>query len=552
MTPKPITHNTLFYGDNLPILREYIASESIDLVYLDPPFNSNRSYNVLFKEESGKGSESQITAFDDTWHWGPQAEALYDELVTKINDHVGQMIGALRGAIGENQMMAYLVMMAVRLVELHRVLKPTGSLYLHCDPTASHYLKIILDTIFDVRNFRNEIVWQRTNIHSDSKTWSAVSDAIFFYSKSGTFAWNPVYLPHSEQHISSKYRGRDSDGRAYTLSDMTSPNPRPNMMYDWKGYPFPQNGWRYSKETMAKLDADGRIWYPDDKSKRPRLKRFLDEMSGRLLGNVWTDIPPINSQAAERLGYPTQKPLALLERIISASSNPGDVVLDPFCGCGTTVAAAQKLGRQWIGIDITHLAINPQKYRLKTSFGLAAKKDYEVIGEPTDLAAARQLAHDDKHQFQAWAVSLVGGMYRGSGGIAKSAKKGADKGVDGVIPYLDDKRAAQQVIVQVKGEREKVGSPVIRDLKGTMSREKAEIGIVIALEPPTRDAIIEATSAGKYKPTWWNECDRVQIFTIEKLLHGDKVKMPPPPDPYKPAPKVSIQHGVQSALDLGT
>jgi site-specific DNA-methyltransferase (adenine-specific) len=362
--------NTLYYGDNLAILRDYIADESVDLIYLDPPFNSARSYNVLFKHESGDAAEAQLKAFDDTWHWGQEAEHTYHELVTKGLPPVADMIGAMRQFIGDNQMMAYLVMMAARLAELHRVLKPTGSLYLHCDPTASHYLKVILDTIFGAQNYRNEIVWQRTNVHSDSKTWSHVSDIIFFYSKSGHFTWNPIYLPHSEEYVDDKYRYRDDDGRAYTLDNMTSPNPRPNMMYEWKGHASPPNGWRYSRETMAKLDAEGRIWYPEDKTKRPRLKRYLDEMPGRLLSNIWTDINPINSQAQERLGYPTQKPVALLERIISASSNPGDVVLDPFCGCGTTIAAAQKLGRHWIGIDITNLAIALQKYRLQDAYGL--------------------------------------------------------------------------------------------------------------------------------------------------------------------------------------
>jgi adenine specific DNA methylase Mod len=216
-------------------------------------------------------------------------------------------------------MMAYLVMMTPRLMELHRVIKPTGSIYLHCDPTAGHYLKIIMDTIFGTENFRNEIVWKRTNVHSDAKRWSPVNDSILYYAKSNRFVWNPQHLPHSETHIASKYRLVDERGRRYTLSDMTSPNPRPNMMYEWKGFPSPQMGWRYSKETMAKLDAEGRIWYPDDRSRRPRLKRFLDEMPGTVVTSNWTDIDPINSQAAERLGYPTQKPVTLLKRIIPRS-----------------------------------------------------------------------------------------------------------------------------------------------------------------------------------------------------------------------------------------
>ena len=468
--PKPITQNTLFYGDNLPIFREHISDETIDLIYLDPPFNSNRSYNVLFKEENGEEAQSQITAFEDTWHWGADAARIYHELIQNTPAKVATMLGALRDFIGENQMMAYLVMMTARLIELHRVLKPTGSIYLHCDPTASHYLKIVMDTIFGFENFRNEIIWQRTNVHSDSKTWSAVNDTILFYTKTDTFIWNPIYLHHSEEHIKSKYRNTDADGRRYTLSDMTSPNPRPNMMYEWKGFPYPPNGWRYSKETMAKLDAEGRIWYPEDKTKRPRLKRYLEEMAGNLVTTVWTDINPLNSQAQERLGYPTQKPIALLERILQASSNEGDLILDPFCGCGTAIAAAQKLNRKWVGIDITHLSISLMKYRLKDSFGLIEKKDYTVVGEPEDLSDAHQLAKDDRYQFQWWALSLVQAKPLGNEAGGKEGKKGSDKGIDGVINFIDDKGKAQHVLIQVKSGHVKSGD--VRDLRGIINTKK--------------------------------------------------------------------------------
>jgi len=548
----PIDKNTLFYGDNLDILRQHVESESVDLIYLDPPFNSSRSYNVLFKDESGREAEAQLTAFEDTWHWTPATEQTYHDLVTLGDARVSSLISALRQSIGVNQMMAYLVMMAARLVELHRVLKPTGSLYLHCDPTASHYLKILLDAIFDAEQFRNEIIWQRTNVHSDSKTWSNVSDTIFFYTKSGRFTWNPVYLPHSEEYLDSKYRYHDPDGRLYTLDNMTSPNPRPNMMYEWKGHASPPNGWRYSKETMAKLDAEGRIWYPSDKSKRPRLKRYLDEMPGRLLGNVWTDINPINSQAQERLGYPTQKPVALLERIIQVSSNPGDVVLDPFCGCGTAIVAAHKLGRKWIGIDITHLSIALQKYRLKDSFGLAEKQDYAVQGEPEDLPSAQQLAHDDRYQFQWWALSLIKARPLGesrpdrSGDpkgrprpVRSEGKKGADRGIDGVITFIDDaSRRAKQILVQVKSGQVKAGD--VRDLRGTVEREEAALGVLITLEAPSRAMQTEAASAGVYhSPGWERDYPRLQILTIADLLAGAaQVHMPPASITFKQADKV--------------
>ena len=535
--PKPITENTLFYGDNLPVLRQYVPDESVDLVYLDPPFNSNRSYNVLFKQEGGAESEAQIAAFEDTWHWNEATQATFHDLMSSAPAHVAAMIDALRGFIGHNQMMAYLVMMAARLVELHRVLKPTGSLYLHCDPTASHYLKIVLDAIFGIRNYRNEIVWQRTNVHSDSKTWSNVSDTIFFYTRSDNFTWNSIYLPHSEKHVQSKYANIDESGRRYTLDNMTSPNPRPNMMYEWKGHASPPNGWRYSRETMTRLDTEGRIWYPDDKSKRPRLKRYLDEMPGTLVGTVWTDINPINSQAAERLGYPTQKPLALLERIIAASSNPGDVVLDPFCGCGTTIAAAQKLGRRWIGIDVTQLSIALQKSRLQAMFPDLA---YRVIGEPTTFDDARRLAHDDRFQFQWWALSLIRARPFGGEAGSKTGKKGADKGIDGVITFVDDNsHKAKRVIVQVKSG--KVSSADIRNLVGTLDREGAAIGAFITLQEPTRDMRTEAASAGYYHaPVWDRHFARVQLLTVAGLLDGTaRLEMPPVAyTTFKEAPRV--------------
>lgn len=545
---KIITENTLFYGDNLDILRGYLIDECVDLIYLDPPFNSNRNYNVLFKDEHGLDSEAQITAFEDTWHWTVDTEHTYYHLITHGPDNIASLITALRSFIGTNQMMAYLVMMTIRLIELRRVLKPTGSLYLHCDPTASHYLKIILDTIFGLQNFRNEIIWKRTNVHSDAKHWSPVSDTILFYTKGGRFTWNAPYAPHSENHIESKYSATDSDGRHYTLSDMTSPSPRPNMMYEWMGHSSPPNGWRYSKETMAKLHDEGRIWYPDSKAKRPRLKRYLDEMPGTLLGSIWTDITPINSQATERLGYPTQKPLALLERIINASSNPGDVILDPFCGCGTAIAAAQKLERKWIGIDITHLSIALQKYRLQEMF---PGVKFQVIGEPEDLGAARQLAQDDRYQFQWWTLSLIRARPLGGQEGSREGKKGSDKGIDGIINFVDDATGkSKRVIVQVKSGHVKSGD--IRDLVGTVHREQAAIGVFITLDPPSKDMKTEAASAGFYHSVGWgHNYPRVQILSIAELLQGAEVKMPPQHGTFKAAQRVQKSEPEAQQISLG-
>ncbi len=545
--PEPITDNTLFYGDNLPILRDYIPDASVDLIYLDPPFNSSRTYNVLFKDESGEDSEAQIAAFEDTWHWNRAAESTYEDLVINGPLHVGKMITALRDFVGANQMMAYLVMMTARLVELHRVLKPTGSLYLHCDPTASHYLKIILDTIFEPENFLNEIIWKRTTTHSDAKRWSPVSDTILFYSKGNTFTWNSQYSDYDPDYVASKYRHNDDDGRGpYRLDNMTSPNPRPNMMYEWKGHATPPKGWRYSKETMAELDKEGRIWYPDSKSKRPQLKRYLNEMPGRLLDNIWTDINPINSQSKERLGYPTQKPLALLERIIEASSNPGDWVLDPFCGCGTAVAAAQKLGRRWIGIDITFLSISLQRSRLQEMFpGLG----FRVTGAPESVGAARYLAQHDRFQFEWWALSLVGAR-PSQPTTATKGKKGADRGIDGIINFMDDTSgAAKRALVQVKSG--KVSVRDVRDLRGTLEREKAALGLLLTLEAPTEPMETEAVEAGFYhSPGWYRKYPRVQILTIEALLGGAKPQMPPAWGTFKQAERVAEPGAVQGTLEL--
>ncbi len=526
-----VPENHLYYGDNLDILREYIASESVDLIYLDPPFNSARSYNVLFKDESGRHADAQIVAFKDTWHWGETAESTYFDLVTNAGSPiVSMMISSMRSMLGANQMMAYLVMMTARLVQLRRVLKPNGSLYLHCDLTASHYLKIILDTIFGVLNFRNQITWKRTSTHSDAKRWSPVSDIIFYYVKSDKFTWNPQYSEHDDKYLADKYRNDDNDGRGiYTLGDMASPNPRPNLIYEWKGYAPPEKGWRYSKETMQQLDQEERIWYSSDPKKRPRLKRYLGEVKGRIHDDIWTDIAPINSQAKELLGYPTQKPLALLERIIAASTNPGDVVLDPFAGCGTTIAAAQKLGRRWIGIDITHLGIALLKYRLQDMFALDEKKLYQVIGEPEDTASARQLALDNRYQFQWWALSLIKAKPLGGTEDSKTGKKGSDKGIDGVISFIADPAngKADRVLIQVKSGKVKSGD--IRDLKGALERENAAMGVFITLEEPSRDMITEAVTAGYYegeKFVGGKRYPRIQIRTIEQMLAGDMPELP--------------------------
>lgn len=523
----PMQTNVLYYGDNLEVLRKYIPDASVDLIYLDPPFNSKRSYNVLFRETSGVGSEAQIEAFRDTWHWGHVAQAAYEEMMTGPHQNVARLLKAMVEGLGHNDVTAYLAMMAIRLVELRQVLKETGSIYLHCDPTAGHYLKVLMDAVFGPKAFRSEIVWKRTNVHSDSKRWSDVSDRLLYYVRNpASVVWNPPLTEHGAGYVESKYRYVDAQGRRYRLDNMTSPNPRPNMMYEWKGYACPKYGWRYSKETMAKLDASGRIRYPPKKSGRPQLIRYLDEQRGVLMGDVWTDISPINSQAKERLGYPTQKPLALLERIITASSNEGDIVLDPFCGCGTAVHAAEKLNRRWIGIDITHLAIGLVRRRMGDAFpGI----DINVIGEPVDLGGARELAARDKWQFQWWVLDRLGAQ------PVAGKKKGADKGIDGVIPFFESPQTNyKRVLVSVKGGH--AGVQAIRDLRGVIERENEPLGVLITLLPATRDMTVEAAAAGYYRNDFWQkDYSRIQILTVEEVLAGKRPAMPPQKSPFAKA-----------------
>lgn len=511
--------NKLYFGDNLVVLREHIADESIDLVYLDPPFNSNKNYNILFNSPKGQRSEAQITAFEDTWHWGDEAEREYTEILHQPNTDVAEMILSFRKFLKNSDMMAYLTMMTIRLLELHRVLKPTGSLYLHCDPTASHYLKVLLDMVFGAENYRNEITWKRKTGRGEtnhkSNRFGVCTDILLFYSKTANNTFNSQFNFEAEgyrEYVEKFFRFTDENGRVYRIADLSSPSPRPNLRYEYKGFKPPANGWAISKEKMEQWDQEGRLYFPKDSNGRIQRKRFLDELKGKPVQNLWDDIEMISSQSAERMGYPTQKPLALLERIINASSNPGDVVLDPFCGCGTAVEAAQKLDRQWIGIDITSLAISLIEKRLRDRYpGI----EFEVIGTPKDLEGARDLAMRDKYQFQWWACSLVNAQpYQGK-------KKGSDTGIDGLIFFQDELNAVQKIIVSVKGG-EGVGLSQIRDLKGTVDREKAAIGLFITLAEPTRPMQTEAVSAGYYESNLGTSFPKIQILTIEGLLSGQQ------------------------------
>ncbi len=570
---------TLYFGDNLNILREHIKDATVDLIYLDPPFNSKRDYNLLFKTPKGQASDAQITAFEDTWHWGEQAEEEFAELLHQPNTDVAEMIQSLRRFLKESDMMAYLTMMANRLLELHRVLKPTGSLYLHCDPTASHYLKIVLDTVFGAENFRNEIIWRRSGAHNKlSKQYGPIHDTLLFYSKADEFIFHPGRKPYIQAYVKSNFPYFDSRGN-YQSNVLTGAGTRTgDSGKPWRSYdPTPKGRhWAIPKKLTDDLDIDfahlntqqildlldqkGLILHPANIGSLPRYKQYLDSSEGVLFQDIWAYQPGTagllyKSEDAidqdvkwldtddERLGYPTQKPLGLLERIVDTSSNPGDVVLDPFCGCGTAVHAAQKLGRNWIGIDITHLAISLIEKRMKDAFpGIA----FEVQGTPQDFDSARDLALRDKYQFQWWACTLVNAQpFQGK-------KKGADTGIDGLIYFQDEAKDVKKIIVSVKGG-EHVTRAMVADLKNSVEREKAQMGFFVTLTPPTQPMITEAMSAGYYESPWYGAFPKIQILTIEGLLSG--LEKPRYPDPSRGAlsfkkAKVEEKQGVQRKLEL--
>ena len=459
--------NTLYYGDNLEIIRNYISDASVDLIYLDPPFNSKAGYNILFKEPTGEPSKAQITAFEDTWHWREETERTYQEIIDTAPGSVVDMMRAFRGFVGLNDMMAYLTMMCIRLIELKRVLRDTGSIYLHCDPTASHYLKILMDTVFGKRNFRNEIIWCYTSGGVSKRHFGRKHDIILFYTKANEYNFMPIYRPYSEKTL---------------------------------------------KRGLTKV-------------KGKYFNQGLRE-EGAILQDWWEIQPILSPTAKERLGYPTQKPESLLERIIKASSKDGDTILDPFCGCGTAIVAAEKLKRKWMGIDITHLAINLIKWRLMNTFELEAKKDYGVIGEPEDLSGAAELASQNRFQFQWWALSLINARPYGD------KKRGADRGIDGFIYFIDGKKEVKKVIVQVKSGKVQVKD--IRELGHVIEREEAVIGVFVTLMNPTRAMIKEAAAKGFYRSNVTNkDYPRIQILTIEDIFQE---KNPHLPEEYRVSP----------------
>ena len=497
--------NKLIYGDNLPVLRNF-PDECVDLIYLDPPFNSKRNYNVYFKEKSGRASTAQVEAFSDTWSWFDEkkvAQNIYLEL--QRDPELTDWIKNLCGVVGKNDMMAYLVMMIIRLKEIHRVLKPTGSIYLHCDPTADAYIRIVLDKIFGPENFRNEIVWCYTGRECVKSTkFAQKHNIIFFYTKSNDYVFNRQYIPYSEKYKKLYFDHTDENGNYYQLQS------------NGKGGVYRQ--------------------YLDDPGKNAPTDIHYTVSKGVMMRDWW-NIKPIHGRdrykrhESEFLGYPTQKPEALLERIIKASSNEGDIVLDPFCGCGTAISVAQKLNRKWIGIDITYLATSLIKNRLKLKYKLSSGIDYDEIGVPVDYTSAKHLADHDKYQFQFWSGSLVPGFLPNKRSKKSPfGKKGKDKGVDGWITFkdCDEKRkpTIEKIVVQVKGG-ENVNAGVVRDLVGTVNNTNSMMGILITLNKITKPMKIAAYEAGRYTTNMWGiSYPRIQIRTVQQLLDEKKFELP--------------------------
>lgn len=511
--------NKLYFGDNLDVLREYVADASVDLIYLDPPFNSQVRYNVLFKTPAEDVESAQVEAFKDTWSWTPETTVTMAAIM-RGGGEIARLLDALRGVFGESDVMAYLVMMAIRLQELRRVLKPTGSIYLHCDPTAGHYLKIIMDSIFGADAFVNHITWKRSHAHSDAAQgamhFGRVTDFILFYSRPPDRTWNVQHTPYSQEYIDSDYRRVDADGRRFRISDTSGPGgaAKGNPFYEVMGV---SRHWRYSREVMDRLIAEGRV-VQTRPGAVPQKKRFLDEMPGVPLQEIWADVPIINNRSKESLGYPTQKPLALLKRIVLASSNEGDVVLDPFCGCGTSIEAAERTHRQWIGIDIAIHAVKVIEARLEDDRGVAAV--FKTEGMPRDFESAVRLAEVDRYQFQWWANYLFDPH------ALREQKKGADRGIDGELFFPNGPgRTWGRMLTSVKSGH--TGPNDVRAFAHVLDREGAQMGLFICLRSPTREMIRAAAAVG-LADVVHGELPKLQIVAIEEFFQGRNPPSLPP------------------------
>ena len=497
--------NTLYCGDCLDVLRQFVPDESVDLVYIDPPFNSKRDYNLFFDD---KKLQTQRIAFEDTWTYKNVQDSL-EELHTLKHENLWSLLLIYQKVA--SHAFPYLVMMSLRLLELHRVLKATGSFYLHCDPTMSHYLKTVCDVVFSEEHFRNEVVWKRTSAHSDPSRYGANIDIILFYTRTDAWTWNGIYVPHDRDYL-SRFKHADPDGRLWTDDNLTAKGlSGGGYEYEYKGA---KSLWRVPLETMKKLEDEGKLYFT--RTGGIRIKRYLDETKGTLLQSLWDDIPPINSQARERLGYPTQKPKALMQRIIQVSSNEGDIVLDAFCGCGTTIDAAESLDRKWIGIDISPMAISLIKRRLRDTYK-SKLSPYEVKGIPVDEASAIELWQENQYAFQDWWLLEFEVFSQG---------KGADKGIDGVGLYKVGKRANDtlKVAFQVKGG-EHISSKDVDALLGILAKFECQAGVFLTIEPPTKPMVETIATSGTVT-TPIGMFPKLQSLTLGQFFEGKKLKLP--------------------------
>ncbi|GHS90986.1 restriction endonuclease subunit M [Planctomycetales bacterium] len=539
--------NQLFYGDNLEVLQKYIADASVDLCYVDPPFNSQQNYNQIYAD-AAQDDYAQTQVFVDTWEWGERAEECFREIAVnpRYNQETAAMINGFATILGKGGMLAYLVNMTARLAEIWRVLKPTGSFYLHCDPTASHYLKILLDAIFGSRGgkFNNEIIWRRHYSHNDGQKFGCIHDAILYYTKSANYTYHRQHLAYDADYIAKNYRGVDKDGRRFRSVSLNAAGQGDAKYFGDRLLAPPQGThWRWSQERLNTALKDGVIYFTENGV--PRQKQFLERMEGVPVQDTWTDFYSLSSHDKERLGYATQKPLALLERIIKASSNAGDTVLDAFCGCGTTVDAAQSLGRKWIGVDITYNSISLIQKRLAERYGEKILGDVIFSGIPQDLAAARALAQkqDDRlrKEFEKWTILTY------ANNQAKiNDKKGADGGIDGVA-YT----AVGTALFSVKSGAVSVKD--VRDLRGVLDRENAAAGILITLNAPTKNMSQEASAAGFLPdpPTMRlpQKTPKIQIVSIQQMLDGARLNLPLPVPVLKAAARAK-QKNHQAEIDF--
>ena len=532
-TVVPALRNKLFYGDNLEVLRKYIDSDSIDLCYIDPPFNSKRNYNQIYNN-IGKEDKAQAQAFIDTWEWDNYADDGFQQIMGNTNNVFAkqsiELLSGLSKVIGKGSLLAYLVHMTLRIAEIYRVLKPTGCFYLHCDPTASHYLKLIIDSIFVSQggDYLNEITWKRNFTKKGSQykmhRFANNCDIIFFYSKSGKYFFEtPKTKLVDKNEIEKLYDKVDDKNKRFKSEPIELPSmmARENLRYEYKGY-LPAYGWMMNKEKLEDLDSKGKLYFT--KNGKPRRKNFMEDYSGTEADNLWIDLLPLGQKQSEAMGYPTQKPEALLERIITASSQDGDTVLDAYCGCGTTVSVATNLKRKWIGIDITYQSISLILKRLEETFSKDVADSIELNGVPKDLASAIALAHkkDDRtrKEFEKWAV-----LTYSNNKAMINEKKGADHGIDGMAFMMEGAETFKDILFSVKSGHPNLSQ--FRDFLHVVKRDNAAIGIFITLEDPTREMISEAIKIGKYtNPLTEQTYEKVSIVTIEEILAGERLNVP--------------------------